>query len=305
MMTAITIVAILLLPLAMVGFVNKVKAVAAGRYGAPLLQPFFDVSRLLRKGEVVSEVTTKVFSIAPSLSLAALLTAALLVPGVGRHQILSFEGDVVVFFYLLGLARFFSIASALDTGSAFEGMGASREALIGVILEPALLLFVGTAALATSNTTFAELLALSATNSQWLSVALPTGVLLFFLTLLAEGCRLPIDDPNTHLELTMIHEVIILDNSGPDLAALHYGAALKMYLFASLIGTLLLPTDASVGLAVGLHVATILGCAVVTGMIESVVARFRMSYLPQFLFLGSALALIALAAALFYGGGVR
>ena len=299
---ALNVLFLLIIPFLMAGVINRVKALAGGRKGPPLLQPFFDTLKLLRKGAVVSRVTSWVFAVAPALVLAATATALLLAPGVGRVQTIAFDGDIVLCLYLLGLAKFFQLISALDTGSAFEGMGVSREALFSVIVEPSLFLFAGTLALVSGTTSFGGLFTLVGSGA-WPAVAATTGTLLFFMLMLTEGCRIPVDDPNTHLELTMIHEVMILDNSGPDLAFLQYAAALKMYLFALLIAALVLPVDiAPFQAAVVLPLVALL-CALLAGIVESLVARFRISHVPQFLFLTVALALIALAAAVYFRGG--
>ncbi len=302
MARALNMLFLLFLPFLMVGLINRVKALAGGRKGPPLLQPFHDTLKLLRKGVVVSTVTSWVFAVAPSLALAATFTAVLIAPGVGRTQFIAFDGDIVLCLYLLGLAKFFQLLSALDTGSSFEGMGASREALFSVIVEPSLFLFAGTLALASGHATFGELFTLPA-GGAWHTVAAATGAILFFFTMLAEGCRIPIDDPNTHLELTMIHEVMVLDNSGPDLAFLQYAAALKMYLFATLIAALVLPADITILHAACALIFITLLCAALAGLVESLVARFRISHVPQFLFLAVALALITLAAAIYFRGG--
>jgi len=299
---ALNILFLLLLPFLMIGIINRVKALAGGRKGFPILQPFIDTLKLLRKGAVVSRVTSWVFAVAPAIALAATVTALLIAPGVGRTQVIAFDGDIVLCLYLLGLAKFFQLLSALDTGSSFEGMGASREALFSVVVEPALFLFAGTLALASGHASFGELFTLSG-GSAWPTVAASAGTIMLFLTLLTEGCRIPVDDPNTHLELTMIHEVMILDNSGPDLAFLQYAAALKMYLFAALIAALILPADIPVlHAAFALPIIALL-CAVAAGLVESLLARFRMSHVPQFLFLAVALALITLASAVYFRGG--
>ncbi|HOW51045.1 MAG TPA: NADH-quinone oxidoreductase subunit H [bacterium] len=303
MARTLNILLLLFLPFLMLGIINRVKALAGGRKGFPLLQPFFDTLKLLRKGAVVSTVTSWVFAVAPALALAATFTALLIAPGVGRTQVIAFDGDIVLCLYLLGLAKFFQLISALDTGSAFEGMGASREALFSVIVEPSLFIFAGTLALVSGHMSFGELFSLSG-GSAWPTVAASAGAIMLFLILLTEGCRIPIDDPNTHLELTMIHEVMILDNSGPDLAFLQYAAALKMYLFATLIAALILPADIpAIHAAFALPVVALL-CAVLAGLVESLLARFRISHVPQFLFLTVALSLITLAAAIYFRGGV-
>lgn len=298
----LNILFLLFIPFLMIGVMSRVKALAGGRKGPPILQPFLDTLKLLRKGAVVSRVTSWVFALTPALALAATVTALLLAPGIGRAQVIAFDGDIVLCLYLLGLAKFFQLISALDTGSAFEGMGASREALFSVIVEPSIFLFAGTLAFVSGAASFGALFTLAGSGA-WPAVAATTGALLCFLLLLTEGCRIPVDDPNTHLELTMIHEVMILDNSGPDLAFLQYAAALKMYLFALLIAALVLPAGLSpLYAALFLPVVAFL-CAVAAGLVESLIARFRISHVPQFLFLSVALSLIALAAAVYFRGG--
>ncbi len=300
--------ALVLAPL-LAGIINRVKAVFAGRRGKPVLQLYFDLAKLLRKGEVIGTVTTPVFRAAPAVCLAATLCALVLLPLGGVSSPLRFQGDFLAAAYLLGLSRFALILGALDTGSPFEGMGASREAAFSALAEPVLFLILLAAIGTASAMDLPRSMSLSTlfgdeTARAWFSgrpeMILAPAVL--FLLLLVENCRIPVDDPNTHLELTMIHEVMILDHSGPNLAFILYGSALKLYFFAALCTAALVPwgtsgTDVS---AVSLWLrgaafhAGVLGCAVLVGVTESITARLRMLSVPRLLGTAGVLAAFAL-----------
>ena len=279
------------------GVVGRTKAVFAGRRGPPLLQPYFDLARLLQKGAVYSRTTTGVFRASPVVGLAATLAAALLLPLRNGEAALDFPGAVVLFVYLLGLARFFTMAAALDTGSSFEGMGASREAAFSSLAEPAVLLSVAVLAVHTHATSFVdafETLALAPPESGRVALWLAGAGL--GVALLAENARIPVDDPATHLELTMIHEVMTLDHGGPDLAFILEASALKLFLFAGLFARIMLPGASAPGLAGSLVFAVgVLGVAVAIGAVESVVARLRLPRVPQFLVAASILSGLAFA----------
>jgi formate hydrogenlyase subunit 4 len=301
--TALHLVLLLALPPLLLGIIARTKAWFAGRRGAPLLQPYFDIWRLLRKGAVMSRTTTWVFRAGPVVSLATALCAGLVAPLATASAPLGFAGDVIVFAYLLGLGRFFTMAAALDTGSAFEGMGASREAAFSALAEPALLLALAIVCIPAHSASFA---------SAWAALpfgtwgpdhpALPAAAVALFVVLLAENSRIPVDDPNTHLELTMVHEVMVLDHSGPDLAFILYGSAIKLFLFASLLVHILLPIPAALGWAsVGLFVAGLLAVAIAVGIVESITARIRLPRVPQFLIGASVIAALGLAVLLYRG----
>ena len=277
---ALTLILAPLLP----GIINRVKAKFAGRHGKPLLQTYYDIAKLLRKGEVISRTTTWTFAVAPSVALAGTLCALALLPLGGAVSPLAFAGDFVLAAYLLGVGRFAIMLGALDTGSAFEGMGASREATFSALAEPVFFLALmvltslclglghGTDTAFSLSTMFG-----GQTAGAWLTgkgelLLLPV---IFFILLLVENCRIPVDDPNTHLELTMIHEVMVLDHSGPNMALILYGAALKLWFFAALIAGLITPT-LPLWQQMGLRVGIVLLLAVVVGIVESVMARLRM-----------------------------
>lgn len=279
------LLALLLAPLAS-GVINRVKAVFAGRHGKPLLQLYYDIFKLLRKGEVLGENVTWVFSAGPVIAMVSSMAALALLPLGGVSSPLAFQGDFILCAYLLGMGRFATILAALDTGSPFEGMGASREALFGALGEP--VLFLALLALITTAESLGVPKELSLSTlfngfspQAWLS-GRPELVMLVFVMgvlLLMENCRIPMDDPTTHLELTMIHEVMVLDHSGPNLAFVEYGAALKMWLFSSLLTGLVLPAMPVWAYTLSSLLGVFL-CAALVGVIESVMARLRMHVVP-------------------------
>ena len=285
----------------LVGVINRTKAFFAGRQGPPLGQLYYDWWKLLRKGAVYSRTTTWVFRAGPVTALACTLAALCLVPLLQVPALLSFAGDFVVVAYLLGLARWFTVLAALDTGSSFEGMGASREVQFSTFAEPALLLGLGTLVLMVGEKSLSGLF--SRLNvGHWLQFG-PSLILVFaalFLVLLAENARLPVDDPNTHLELTMIHEVMVLDHGGPDFALIQYAAALKLWVFAALTVAVLLPVEAgSPWLSLAVGTAGVMAVGIGVGVLESTMARLRLLTVPQFLWGATVLAAVALLLAVF------
>jgi formate hydrogenlyase subunit 4 len=275
---------LLALPPLLPGVIAKVKAWFAGRQGPPVLQLYFDLWKLLRKGAVYSRTTSWVFRAGPIVSLAALLTAGMLVPLAGPSAPLGFAGDMLLFAYLLGLARFVTVVAALDTGSSFEGMGGSREVAFGVIAEPALFLSLIVLARHAQSVSLSEALAAIGPGTWAAAPAFLLIGLSLTVVLLAENSRIPVDDPNTHLELTMIHEVMVLDHSGPDLAYILYGSAVKLLLFGVLVVRLVLPLHtwpwwaAPLGFAGGM---VLLAAGV--GCIESIIARSQLLRVPRLL----------------------
>ena len=288
----VALVAMLLVAPALPGIATRTKSYLTGRRGAPVLQLYADLAKLVRKGVVYSRTTTLVFRIAPVLLTASVLIAALLLPLDGHFSIFGFTGDLVAFAGLLGLGRFAMVLAGLDTGSSFEGMGASREVTVAAFAEPALLLSFTVLVLATGSLSLGTMLGVPLAAA-WPNAA-PSLVLAggsLFMLLLAENARVPIDDPATHLELTMIHEVIVLDNSGPDLALILYAGAVKFALFGALVVSVLIPR-ARFGpwLAGALLIAGLAVIAVFVGIIEAAMARLRMDRIPHFLVAASALA---------------
>jgi formate hydrogenlyase subunit 4 len=275
------VVALALSPL-FVGLINRTKAFFAGRKGQPLFQAYFDLYRLVRKGTVYSSTTSWIFRAAPAVIFSATLAAVAFVPILPGKPGASFPGDVVFLLYLLGLARFFLILSALDTGSAFEGMGAGREAYFSALAEPVAFLCLLNVMRANNADTLVAAFSKPMVAD---SIAVMLSALPLFVVLLAENARIPFDDPNTHLELTMIHEVMILDNSGPGLALLEYAATIKIWLFSLIIARIVMPVSATVPIIqAGVLIGLMAGIAVVVGTVESVMARLRLLKVPQLLF---------------------
>ena len=279
------------------GVINKTKALFAGRIGAPLLQPYYDLARLWRKGFVFSRTTTWVFLAGPVVGLIVPLLAAQLIPFGGLKAPVSFTGDLILFVYLFGLSRFFTALAALDTGSSFEGMGAVREVTFSCLAEPTLLFALLVLARGAKNFSLGSLLGPQLAD-QWLSDAgASLGLILvcLFVVLLVENSRIPFDDPNTHLELTMIHEVMVLDHSGPAFGMILYGAALKLMVMGALLVRLALPVQTgSIFLDLLVFLAGLLVLAVVIGVVESTMARLRLPRVPQVLVGTTLLSIFAL-----------
>jgi formate hydrogenlyase subunit 4 len=270
------------LPPLLLGVIAKTKALFAGRVGPPLLQPYYDLIKLFQKGSVFSTTTTWVFRAGPVVSLATAAIAVLLIPLANSSAPISFTGDLIVLAYLLGLGRFFTASAALDTGSAFEGMGAAREVTFACLAEPAFILGLLVLAKLTGSLQLATMLG-SSLAPHWLTAgaSLLLVLLSWFIVLLAENSRIPFDDPNTHLELTMIHEVMVLDHSGPALGMILYGAALKLFIFGALIVRLALPlTTGAAWFDWPIFIAGLLAVAVAIGVVESTMARLRLTHIP-------------------------
>jgi formate hydrogenlyase subunit 4 len=287
--------ALLALPPLLLGVVNRTKSVVGGRKGPPLLQAYWDLGKLLRKGAVYSRTTSWVFRAGPIVGLAAIASAGLLLSMGGAPALIAFGGDFVLFAYLLGLARFFTALAALDTGSAFEGMGAAREVTFASLAEPALFLCLLVLARATGTISLSGMLG-PALPGAWghAAPALVLAAIGLFVVALAENARIPVDDPNTHLELTMIHEVMVLDHGGPDFAFILYGASLKLFLFGAILSRLVLGHAGGALASELLFFLGILLFAVSVGLVESAMARLRMPRVPQLLVGASVLSAFAL-----------
>lgn len=274
------------------GIINKVKAWVAGRRGPPVLQLYYDLARLWRKGVVLSTLVSPGFVAGPAIAWVALLVAAQLLPLGPAGATLSFRGDVLLLIYLLALGRFCTAWAAMETGSAFEGMGSAREVSYAVLSEAALITAVLTLSVHTGSITLVTMLEPSAGAG---AVLLGAGL---FTVLLAENCRVPFDDPNTHLELTMIHEAMILDHSGPPLAVILHGASMKLLLFALLLTEAVLPVGTLTPLVASAALAGgVLAVTVGVGIVESLLARLAFKRVPMLLTTGFLLCMFALLVA--------
>jgi len=277
------------------GWIVRVKALFAGRRGAPVTQLYRDLFRLLRKGAVYSRSTSPLFWLAPMITLAATVAALALLPLPGYAALIAFPGDLILFAYLFALGRFFTILAALDTASAFEGMGASREAWYAIFAE--LILFLGLATLVrfTNSLSLSQIFESRAVTIEYAdSPALALLLVSLFVAMLAENSRIPVDDPATPLELTMIHEVMVLDHSGPDFAFILYGAALKLWIWAMFLTLVIIssfPSPNSLRPLIAAGVLFIIATAI--GIVESVMARLRLERVPQMLMGAGALGLLS------------
>ena len=218
--------------IAIPGVINRTRALLAGRKGLPFMQHVRNVRLLLRKGAVYSTTTTALFRIAPAVYLGAAIVALLFIPIADLYPLISFEGDVICFAYTLALARVAIILAAMDTGSSFEGMGAAREALYGALIEPALMIGFATLAMFCGYTSFADIFEHEQSFNLHLTIVMFLIAYLFIKITFVESGRVPVDDPRTHLELTMIHEVMCLDYSGVDMGMIHIAGWLKTACFS-------------------------------------------------------------------------
>ena len=279
----------LLAPL-LVGLVNKTKAVFAGRCGSSVFQLYFDLFKLMKKGTVRSTNATWIFAIAPLVGITATVAAATLFPLGGAEASVSFTGDVILFFYLLGAARFFTVLAARDVASAFPDMGSAHEVQFSALVEAIVFALIAFLALMTHDATLTGFLTATAGEEAAAAVPLILAAVAAFLVMLSENCRVPFDDPETHLELTMIHEAMILDYSGPDLALILYTASLKLWLFSAFVVMLVFPIPVFTPL---FYVAT-LAMGLVIGAVESSMARMRFTRTPFVLACAFACAVLAL-----------
>ena len=287
---------LLLAPL-LPGIINRVKAWVAGRRGPPVLQLYYDLARLWKKRVVLSTLASPGFVAGPAVAWVAVMAAALLLPLGQSGAALSFRGDVLLMIYLLALARFGTAWAALETGSAFEGMGAAREVSYAVLSEAGIITAVRSLTVHTGSITLETMLAPAAGPG---AVLLAAGL---FTVLLAENCRVPFDDPNTHLELTMIHEAMILDHSGPPLAVILHGASMKLLLFSILLVEAVVPLGALSSLtALAVLAGGVLMVTIGVGLVESLLARLAFRRVPLLLTIGFLLCLFALLVA--WKGGV-
>lgn len=303
-MKILNLIIVLIVPFLMAGVIKKTKSFWAGRKGPSLLQPLYDFIRLMKKDFVISKTTSAVFKIAPVFAIATVLFAAGFVPLANGASIVNVEAGLIIFAYTLGLGKFISLISAMDTGSSFEGMGASREACFTTIVEPAFFTVMASIMALSGNYTFDSLKQILANAGSYGILITVFAVVVLFIMVLVEGSRVPVDDPATHLELTMIHEVMILDNSGSDLALITWANGIKMLLISSLIANMIIPAGVSALVSILLYLIIMFLISVIIGTVESSMARFRMSHVFEFVFVMSSLALVvfSLVVARMFGG---
>ena len=290
-----------------VGVIRKVKARLQCRRGASLLQPYADLAKLFGKQPVVSSTTSWIFPAAPYIVFASTVTAGLLMPVFISHTPLNFAGNIIALVYVLAMGTFFLILAGLDAGSAFGGMGSSREAIVATLAEPAMILSILAIALTAGSTNLSTIVHRSALL-EGVVLAPPAHLMALaamFIVTLAETGRVPVDNPATHLELTMIHEAMLLEYSGRYLALMEWAAGIKLLVFLTLLVNVFAPwgiathaTPSALAAGVTVYVVKVTGLAVIIGVIESMFAKLRLFRVPELL--GSAFILALLALVFFY-----
>lgn len=291
----LNILILFIVPFIVLGIIKKTKAFWAGRKGVNILQPLWDFVKLMKKEVIYSKTTSCVFKLAPVIGFSSIIFASLFVPLATGKPIISTPFAFIVFAYVLALGKFFSIISALDTGSSFEGMGASREACFSTIVEPAFFIMMASIIALSQNYSFGALKLILSNAGVYGCLIIVLSIITLFIMLLVEGCRVPVDDPTTHLELTMIHEVMILDNSGPNLGLITWGSAIKMFLFQALIANLIIPQGLNDWVSILLFLLIIIFISLVIGTVESAFARFRMTHVFEFIFIMTITSLLILS----------
>lgn len=287
------------------GFIKKMKAVMQGRCGASILQPYYDLFRLFNKDMVISHVASKIFKVTPYIVFASTVTACFLVPIITTASNFYYFGDVIAIVYIFALGRFFIALAGLDTGTAFGGEGSSREMTVSILVEPMMMLCLFTAAISAGSTNLADMIGMSNpifTPSRVLAFAA------FIVVTIAETGRIPVDNPDTHLELTMIHEGMILEYSGKYLAMIEYAHYIKQMLLFTIISDIFLPLGIinttepnSLIYSFGLYILKMLAIGFFMALIESSRAKMRFFQLPSLLGGGFILAFVSLLTFLMLG----
>lgn len=296
---------LLLAPL-LVGVINKTKAFFAGRHGQSLFQLYYDLHKLSLKEAIASHTSGGIFTFAPIAGFALMVVAALFLPFGYATSPFAFTGDIVIFFYILGTARFLTVLSAMDTGSSFEGMGSAREMFFAALAEAAIFAVIAFIVALTQDGSCSMLTHREANFLGNSPVSLVLVAFAVFILVLVENCRVPFDDPETHLELTMIHEVMILDYAGPDLAAILYAAAIKLWLFASFFVMLVVPQcPDNPALSLAIFIACVFAVGIAIGCVESCMARFRFLKVPQLLLGALAASLLGIFYLFVFEGGLQ
>ncbi len=302
------LVVLLLAPL-LTGFVRKVKARLLRRRGPPLLQPYRDLVRLMRKDVVLADNASWLFRVIPYLMFAGTWVAASLVPTFGNGLLFSWTADLIAIIALLGSARFFQALAGMDVGTAFGGIGSSREVMIATLAEPAILMTVFAVAMIAGSTQLSNVAAFMGSDAVGLRVSLGMALVALTIVALAENARIPVDNPATHLELTMVHGAMVLEYSGRHLALIDLSSQLKLLLYISLIACVFMPwgtasSDARLApLAIGalLYVLKLVLCGFLLAVFETSIAKMRVFRIPEFL--GAALMLALLATLLRFVSG--
>ncbi len=277
------------------GMVNKQKAILTGRIGSPVLQPYYELNRLFKKETINSTNASFMSRISPLINFVSLIIAAAMLPVGFWKPLISFNGDIILFAYILGLARFFQILAAMDIGSSFEGMGAAREATFALFAEPIFFFTIGSIAIISGQTSLYDIYhSIELTNISYEVFIVICSISVFMLAV-TECSRMPVDDPNTHLELTMIHEVMILDNSGIDLFLYQYSSYLKLFIYTVLEISFFYPlSNQSYLLGILIFITGSVALSLTLGIVETITSRYKMKNIPQYLLFATAIGILNL-----------
>lgn len=277
------------------GIVNKQKALFVGKVGAPVFQPYYELIKLFRKETINASDSSFISTFSPLINFSTVVLAAAILPIGFWKPLISFEGDIILFAYLLGLARFFQILAAMDIGSSFEGMGASREALFAVFAEPIFFFTVGSIAFVSGHTSMNDIFLSVKLNNITVIVFVVVCSISSFILAVTECSRMPIDDPNTHLELTMIHEVMILDNSGTDLFFYQFSSYIKLFIYSVILTSFFYPFSVSnYWLALLIFLVVMFFISTALALTETITSRFKMKSIPQYLLFATAIGILNL-----------
>lgn len=288
----VSVILIFLTAFLLPGLISLIKAKIVGRKGPHIFQPLFDVWKLLNKSNVYSHTTGIIFRIAPIIYFATIFTAVFFIPLGNYSSFISFSGDFVLFSYLIATGRFLMIIGSLDTGSAFEGMGANREAFYSLLIEPVFFIVLGSFAMLSGFSSFFDIFNnLHVDNTLSYFVTVLSAFLLFWVSMI-ENSRMPVDDPKTHLELTMVHEVMVLDHSGFELALIHLAGFLKFAIFGTLIFNFMLPIQNNLLLQLVFYPIVQILYAVFIAIAETFRARNKMAINAQWIITLSALSVL-------------
>lgn len=277
------------------GLINKQKAKLTGRIGAPLLQPYYELKKLFHKETINANTSSFVSRISPLVNFISMVIAAAMLPVGFWKPLVSFNGDLILFAYILGLSRFFQILAAMDIGSSFEGMGAAREATFAVFAEPIFFFTIGSISFLSGYTSLFDIYHSIQLNDVSYVVFIVICSISVFMLAVTECSRMPVDDPNTHLELTMIHEVMILDNSGLDLFLYQYSGYIKLFIYAVLEVSFFYPFSLhSYFLSIIIFIAGILVLSFSLAVVETITSRFKMKNIPNYLLFATAIGILNL-----------
>lgn len=277
------------------GLVNKQKAKLTGRVGAPILQPYYELQRLFKKETINATTSSFISRVAPILNFISIIIAAAILPVGFWKPLISFNGDIILFAYILGLSRFFQILAAMDIGSSFEGMGAAREATFALFAEPIFFFTIGSIAFISGYASIYDIYHSIQLENISYEVFIVICSISVFMLAVTECSRMPVDDPNTHLELTMIHEVMILDNSGLDLFLYQFSSYIKLFIYAVLEISFFYPfSQQSYLVGIIIFIVGIIALSFSLAVVETITSRFKMKNIPLYLLFATAIGILNL-----------